>query len=185
MITKRLKLEPLGLKYLESTYLYAKDLENTEYMLHLPNDSLEDTRTFLAGAENEWKKEEPSFWEYAVLLDGVHIGAVSMYFNEDRTIGELGWIIRKDHWGKGFATEAAEAIIEKAVKNYSLKEIVATCDSENAASYHVMEKLGMVRQKETAKRKNKSAVKESIQLNYSYQVSGEENCLHETGSFPS
>lgn len=61
--TERLTLRPLGTEYLESVHEYATDPENTKYMIHLPNESIEETRDFLLRAENEWMKEAPSFIE--------------------------------------------------------------------------------------------------------------------------
>ena len=55
--TERLTLRPLGTEYLESVHEYASDPENTKYMIHLPNESIEETRDFLMRAENEWMPE--------------------------------------------------------------------------------------------------------------------------------
>ncbi len=95
--TERLVLKPLGKSYLNSTIRYAMDYENTKYMCYLPDETVEEAEEFLTNVENEWKKEKPQFLEFAVIYDDEHIGAVSMYFENDA--GELGWIIHKDHWG--------------------------------------------------------------------------------------
>lgn len=52
--TERLTLKPLGMKYLETVHEYASDLENTKYMLFLPNESIEETKEFLQMADKEW-----------------------------------------------------------------------------------------------------------------------------------
>ena len=88
--TERLTLVPMGMEFLETTHEYATDAENTRFMTMLPNESIEETISFLKGTEAEWKKEAPSFYEFAILLDGKHIGAISIYLNEDRSVGEFG-----------------------------------------------------------------------------------------------
>ena len=60
-------------------------------MAFLPDFSIEETKTFLTECDAQWEKEEPEFLEFAVLRDGIHIGAVGIYWNEIRDTLELGW----------------------------------------------------------------------------------------------
>ena len=141
--TERLLLRPLGTEFLQSTHEYASDIENTKYMIALPNESLDETKAFLTACENEWKKEKPSFYEFAVLKDSIHIGAVSIYMNETFDAAILGWIFAPEHHGFGYAGEAAEAIMQFAKEKLSIRHFIAHCDSENTASERVMQKLGL------------------------------------------
>ena len=45
--TDRLVLKPHGIEYLQTVNKYATDLENTKYMMHLPNENIDETRTFV------------------------------------------------------------------------------------------------------------------------------------------
>lgn len=162
--TEHLVLKPLGRKYLKSTIQYAMDYENTKYMCHLPDETVEEAEEFLESVEQEWKKEQPEFLEFAVLYQGIHIGAVSVYFHKDT--GELGWIIHKDYWGRGFAGEAARALIQYAESERKVKHFLAHCDRDNTASYRVMEKLGMRRTGEWGGRRNRSASEDSFEYQY-------------------
>jgi [ribosomal protein S5]-alanine N-acetyltransferase len=56
---------------------------------------------------------------------------------------ELGWWIWKEHWGHGFATEAAAALVAYARDVMGLERLVAVIDPPNIASIRVAEKLGM------------------------------------------
>jgi RimJ/RimL family protein N-acetyltransferase len=58
---------------------------------------------------------------------------------------EIGWRLARDHWGKGYATEAARASIRFGFERLGLGEIVAFTATENARSRAVMERIGMVR----------------------------------------
>lgn len=141
--TERLTLRPLDVSDLQTVHEYASDKDITKYMIHLPNKSLDETYRFLADVRAEWQKEEPSYYEFAILYHSVHIGAVSLYLNEEKTEGEFGWILNKKYWGKGFATEAALAVKSFAVKQLKLKKLVAYCDSRNLSSTRVMERIGL------------------------------------------
>ena len=56
---------------------------------------------------------------------------------------EIGWRLRRDHWHRGLASEAARAIAIFAFDTVRASELHAVCHPENAASARVMERLGM------------------------------------------
>ncbi len=139
--TERLVIKPLGIKYLETCHEYASDPENTKYMLHLPADDIEGTRAFLQSCDEMWLDDNDPEYECAVLLDGVHIGGISIYLEGDS--GELGWIMNKKYWGNGYIPEAAAAFRDYAINSLGVRHLIAHCDAENVGSYRVMEKIGM------------------------------------------
>lgn len=173
--TNRLILCPLGIKYLESTHEYASDRDATKYMMFLPNDTVEETAEFLKNADAEWSKQYPEYYEFAVLLNNRHIGAVSLYLDESRTTAEFGWIIHRDYWRQGITTEAMKALLDYSVNVLNIYHFIAHCDSENIASYKVMEKLGMVRTECNSGRKNKSSDEERKEYLYELKIEGRES----------
>lgn len=61
----------------------------------------------------------------------------------DWTFVDLGWILHADYHGKGYATEAARAIVDHAFGPLGLDELIAHMAEEHTASRHVAERLGM------------------------------------------
>jgi len=59
---------------------------------------------------------------------------------------EIGWVFHPIYQGKGYATEAAKALLRYCFENLQAHRIIATCQPENPASYRVMEKIGMNRE---------------------------------------
>lgn len=57
---------------------------------------------------------------------------------------EIGWRLAYEHWGYGFATEAAQLCLSLGFNQFSLQEIVSFTTLANTPSRHVMEKIGMV-----------------------------------------
>jgi len=57
---------------------------------------------------------------------------------------EIGYILKRSAWGKGYATEATKRLLKFAFEETSLEELVATIDPENTASRRVLEKCGLV-----------------------------------------
>jgi RimJ/RimL family protein N-acetyltransferase len=58
---------------------------------------------------------------------------------------EIGWRLAKEHWGRGYASEAAAAGLRFAFDNLKLQQIVAFTVPLNKRSMHVMERIGMSR----------------------------------------
>lgn len=186
--TPRLHMAPLTMTYLASTHAYAADRENTLYMLYMPKASIEETKKYLSMAERQWAMEQPRCLEFAVLLNAgaetavkpasetaaetaapLHIGSLSAFLNEERTSAELGWILAKDCWGKGYGLEAARGLIDYCAERLGIRHFTAHCDSANIPSQKIMEKLGFTLTDASGKRKNRAAEAESAE--YSYELS--------------
>ena len=60
--------------------------------------------------------------------------------------GEIGWTIIPRHAGRGYATEAANAVLEMGFEHYGLRRIVANLDARNDRSAALCERLGMRRE---------------------------------------
>lgn len=56
---------------------------------------------------------------------------------------EIAYLLSKEYWGKGYATEIAEAALEYGFNVLKLKKIIALAYPENSASINVIKKLGM------------------------------------------
>jgi RimJ/RimL family protein N-acetyltransferase len=59
---------------------------------------------------------------------------------------EVGWVIGRPHQGRGYATEAAHALLAHAFETLGCHRVIATCQPQNPPSWRVMEKLGMRRE---------------------------------------
>ncbi len=57
---------------------------------------------------------------------------------------EIGYILKKSAWGKGYATEVTNRLLKFAFEETPLEELVATTDLENIASQRVLEKCGLI-----------------------------------------
>ena len=71
------------------------------------------------------------------------IGGVDLTVEPKHKIAELGYAIARKHWGKGFAPEAATALVDWGFGTYDIVKVFATANAQNTQSRRVMEKLGM------------------------------------------
>lgn len=101
-------------------------------------------------AEDWWRKLFDKFYPnglniWAVFTkDNVYAGHAGIY---PRPAKEEDWefvyFLRRDVWGKGYATEIARKIIEYGFEDLNLREVFATVDNDHPASISVLEKAGM------------------------------------------
>jgi len=89
-----------------------------------------------------------AFWAVALRETGQLVGHLYFAQVEPETFHtwEVGYIIDPALQGRGYATEAAGALIRYGFAHWHIHRVVAHCHPENVASWRVMEKLGMRRE---------------------------------------
>jgi ribosomal-protein-alanine N-acetyltransferase len=95
----------------------------------------------------EQQGERPRLrWQLAVELkaSGRLVGTCGIRTDTaDAVEGDIGFELDPDFWGKGYASEAAAAILRFGFEDLALHRIWAWCVEDNLGSIHVLEKLGM------------------------------------------
>lgn len=88
----------------------------------------------------------------AVELKASHKMIGNVYLgNRDCNSIEIGYVFNREYWGKGYAREACEALIQEQFKK-GVHRIFAECDPNNSNSWKLLDKLGFT--KEAHFRKN-------------------------------
>ena len=123
---------------------YASDPEVTKYLTWPTHRSVEDTKQFLAFSDAEWERWPAGPYLVHSLADGVLLGSTGLHFKAP-TRGETGYVLAKDAWGRGFATEATLAMIAVA-RDTGVKELRASCHPDHVRSRRVLEKCAFVLQ---------------------------------------
>jgi ribosomal-protein-alanine N-acetyltransferase len=77
--------------------------------------------------------------------DGRVIGFLG-FIRQDHGQGEMGWALGEEYRGQGYATEAARALMDYGFTSLGLHRIHADTGTDNAASWRIMERLGMRRE---------------------------------------
>ncbi len=98
----------------------------------------------------DWQKERPrQRFQFVIEPQGGDglIGNCGVRIRDpDVPEGDLGYELAPQAWGRGYATEAAQALLHFAFEDLRLHRVWAHVVSENTASARVLEKLGMVRE---------------------------------------
>ena len=93
--------------------------------------------------------DHPDQWEwYSIwmieLKDGTHVGDLSFKgFNADGSV-EIGYGIKEEHQGQGYATEAVNAAVTWAFEQPGVTRVEAETEPDNSVSQRVLEKCGFV-----------------------------------------
>ncbi|MDH3708043.1 MAG: GNAT family N-acetyltransferase, partial [Acidimicrobiia bacterium] len=105
--------------------------------------------SYVAGLVAESAAVERSAYTLAIVerASAEAVGAVALTIDSRRhRRGELGYLLRRDRWGQGLATEAAALAVSFGFSDLGLHRIWAVCDPDNAASGRVLTKIGMTRE---------------------------------------
>jgi RimJ/RimL family protein N-acetyltransferase len=98
----------------------------------------------LATAVGMWRLRGCGLFSVLEASSGRWLGRVGPWFPEGAIGTEVGWAMLPSEWGKGRATEAAEAAINWAVAHLNWAEVIHCIHAENAASISLAQRLGSV-----------------------------------------
>lgn len=153
--TSRLILKPLIKKHYEKAINYYLDPRVTKYEEKSEHIDKDQVKKELKRSEDYWNDHDFKLCHFAIFLkeNGENIGHIPLSHPssrmeqveelKDQTGYTIGWGLTYEYQKKGYATEAAKAIVEWAKAFLKIKRLWAFADKENNASIHVMEKLGM------------------------------------------
>lgn len=134
--TARLLLRRPRLDDLDAMFEMMSDPAAMRYWSTLPHASVDVTRPWL---EQKIARTADGGEDFVIEHDGRVIGDVGA-----GRLPDFGFMLRRDCWGKGFATEASRAFIDHAFRNTAATELRADVDPRNTASLHVLDRLGFV-----------------------------------------
>ena len=138
--TERLILRPLTAADAPAVFLWASDPEVTRFMPYNTYTRVEDVEAWLRTVE---KAEDNYNFGFVRKADGVLIGSGDIGFSEKMGAWEFGYNLRRDCWGRGYATEAAREMIRFARDELGAERFCAKHAAENLASGRVMSKCGL------------------------------------------
>jgi ribosomal-protein-alanine N-acetyltransferase len=139
-----LKLRKLSLRDAGDVFEYASDPEVSKTVSWEFHRTIADSLSFLRQITFQYEKGIPSPW--AVVLKETHkmIGTVGYHWwSLENAKSEVGYVISRLYWNKGYMTEALREVIRFGFEKMSLERVEARCFVENLSSERVMQKCGM------------------------------------------
>ena len=122
---------------------YASDPDVTRYVGWLRHKSLADTQGFVAFSSAEWERSPAGPYLIRSRSDGRLLGGTGLGFDQPDE-PSTGYVLAKDAWGYGYATEALRAMVDLC-RRLGVPRVYALCHPDHVASQHVLEKGGFSR----------------------------------------
>jgi len=119
---------------------YASDPEVTRLVGWPRHQSVDDTRGFLRFSDAEWERAPAGAYLIESRETGALLGSTGFVFEAPHR-AVTGYVLAKDAWGRGYATEALGAMVATA-RPLGVRRLYALCHHEHRASARVLEKCG-------------------------------------------
>jgi Acetyltransferases, including N-acetylases of ribosomal proteins len=178
---ERVALRPLQEEDAGALFACASDAEVTRFLPWEPARSVGAVRGFVG--DQIRRRREGDSMAFALLLreTGEMIGSIDlMDLKTEPGRAELGYLLRRSHWGRGLMTEGARLALQFGFETLRLRRVVAFADAENWGSRRVLEKAGM-----TPWGSETRTVKSQKRLYIRYEIRRRDEKRGEDGSAPS
>ena len=142
--TGRLRFEQPTAALLDELFDVASDREVTRWVGWPRHQSREDTRAFLAFSDAEWDRAPAGPLAIRDRVSGRFLGTTGLAFEQPR-IASTGYVLRREAWGRGYASEALLAMVDLA-RELGVVRLFALCHPDHRASARVLEKGGFDRE---------------------------------------
>ena len=142
--TQRLHLRQLQINDIPALVKYANNKKIADQIVNIPHPYGEPQAVFrISYVVQGFNKRERFVFAIIKKDQSELIGEISLHLDKANNQAELGYWVGEPFWNQGFATEAAEAVLEFGFKRLHLDQIFATCHESNGASSMVAEHISM------------------------------------------
>jgi RimJ/RimL family protein N-acetyltransferase len=147
--TERLALRPFAADDFDAMLAMQSNAEVVRYLYWEPRTA-QEVREILERKSGCTSLRAPGDnLAFAVVLEatGDVVGDCGLQWHDnDHRQGEIGFIVHPDHQARGYATEAARAVLRVGFEEVRLHRVVGRTEARNTASARVLERLGMRRE---------------------------------------
>lgn len=145
--SERLGFRPWAKADLEE---FAAMNADSEVMEYFPKPlSREESAEFLERLLAHYDTHGYCYFATELLETGELLGFVGLAYqtyDADFTPAvDIGWRLKKEFWGKAYATEGAKRCLKYAFEELELEQVISTCPLVNKRSERVMKKIGMIK----------------------------------------
>ena len=141
--TERLIMRPFTMEDAEPLFTMQQVKGVRRYMPTTDPPTEEQVREMILGSLDHWCEHGFGRWSLERREAAGFIGWCGLKHLSETDEVEVAYMLARDHWGRGLATEAAGAAVRFGFETVGLKTIVALVHPDNKASRRVIEKLKM------------------------------------------
>ena len=140
--TERLFLRPMTAADVEPVFAMRSD-ESVMRYIRTAQITRAEAEKWIELVSSRWATERIGFCAVIEKSSGRFIGWCGLWRLVETGETEVGYALFPEFWGRGYAPEAARAVLRYGFEELGLDHLVAVADPHNAASRRVMEKIGM------------------------------------------
>jgi ribosomal-protein-alanine N-acetyltransferase len=140
--TPRTTLRALAVDDAAALFEIYSGPETMRYWSSPPHADEGRTREMIAAAQRGFEERTTLHWAIERKRDVRVLGTITLMTEPDQPRAELGFILGREHWGRGYAGEAQRAVVDFAFEVLGLRRLEAEADPRNAASVRSLERLG-------------------------------------------
>jgi ribosomal-protein-alanine N-acetyltransferase len=150
LTTPRLTLRPFTLNDVAPLYRILNQPDILQYFPNPGAPSIERAQKIIEKQLTHWQEHNFGWWAVVPNKQTELIGWNGLQYLPETDEVEVGYLLSKQFWGRGYATEGAKASIQFGFENFNFGEIIGLTHPENIASQNVLKKCGMhfIEQKE-------------------------------------
>lgn len=138
--TERLLLRPMEMEDLDEFAALHLDPGVTRFIRPLDRAAAEER---LRRDESEWLERGHGLLAVLDRRDGDFLGRCGLKYWPQFDETELGWVLRRNAWGHGYATESARACIKWGFSEFDVPYLTAMINRDNVRSVRVAERIGL------------------------------------------
>jgi ribosomal-protein-alanine N-acetyltransferase len=145
--TARLLLRPMKVSDRDAVLDIFSDEKTLQFWSAEPISTLDEADLLIQREVELASQENCINWGIALADSNLLVGKISLFqISEQNRRAEIGYLLNRRHWGKGFMSEAMASVLAYAFDELKLHRIEADTDPGNAPSLALLEKFGFSRE---------------------------------------
>ena len=144
IVAEAVTLRLLTADDVDAVHSWMSDPDVVRYLLYEPRSRETVAEKVAEYAQARTLAAKGDYLQPAIVVDGTVVGAMYLTLSSlDDFTAELGWTLRRESHGRGYACAAASAMLDLAFRDMGLHRVYAELDPRNAASVALCLRLGM------------------------------------------
>lgn len=120
-------------------------LQEADILNYFPPSTftLEKTQNYINHQLKHWQERGYGHWAVTLKINGRVVGWDGLEYLPETDEDEVAYLLSHQVWGRGYATQAAQAAVRYGFETAGLGEIIGLVHPENSGSIRVLEKCGL------------------------------------------
>lgn len=143
IITQHLTLRPLTMNDIEAMFHVFSEQDMLKYFPNPNPPTMERVQKMIENQIQHWEEHGLGWWAVVPQGETEVAGWSGLQYLPETNETEVGYMLSRKFWGRGYSTEGARAGLEFGFKTLDIDQIVGLVHPENIASQRVLLKCGM------------------------------------------